>query len=81
MKTGDILELAEVVRNLSLRDHEKGLSTGEKQMFVKAKKILASELMYAKQMDEDEAAAWLDEVLSSVGTNGKKSKAKAAAAA
>ena len=38
MKTGDILELAEVVRNLALRDHEKGLSTGEKQMFVKAKK-------------------------------------------
>ena len=55
MKTGDIFELAEVVRNLSLRDHEKGLSTGEKQMFVKAKKILASELMYAKDMDEDEA--------------------------
>ncbi len=81
IKTGDIFELAEVVRNLSLRDHEKGLSTGEKQMFVKAKKILASELMYAKQMDEDEAAAWLDEVLSSVGTNGKKSKAKAVAAA
>ena len=56
MKTGDIFELAEVVRNLSLRDHEKGLSTGEKQMFVKAKKILVSELMYAKQMDEEEAA-------------------------
>ena len=61
MKTGDIFELAEVVRNLSLRDSEKGLSTGEKQMFVKAKKILASELMYAKEMDEDEAAEWLDE--------------------
>jgi CarD family transcriptional regulator len=67
MKTGDIFELAEVVRNLSLRDHEKGLSTGEKQMFVKAKKILASELMYAKGLDEDEAAVWLDEVLDSVG--------------
>jgi len=38
MKTGDIFELAEVVRNLSLRDGEKGLSTGEKQMYVKAKK-------------------------------------------
>jgi CarD family transcriptional regulator len=66
MKTGNIFELAEVVRNLSLRDHEKGLSTGEKQMFVKAKKILASELMYAKEMDEDEAASWLDDVLSDV---------------
>src|SRR3954468_16411337 len=72
MKTGDIFELAEVVQNLSLRDREKGLSTGEKQMFVKAKKILASELMYAKQMDEPEAAAWLDEVLSGVENGGKK---------
>jgi CarD family transcriptional regulator len=70
MKTGDILELAEVVRNLSLRDSEKGLSTGEKQMFVKAKKILASELMYAKDMDEEEAAEWLDGVLAGSGTNG-----------
>ncbi len=67
MKTGDIFELAEVVRNLSLRDHEKGLSTGEKQMFVKAKKILVSELMYAKSMDEEEAAEWLDDILAGVG--------------
>ena len=82
MKTGDILELAEVVRNLALRDHEKGLSTGEKQMFVKAKKILASELMYAKNMDEDECAEWLEEVLSE-DSNGKKkptAKKKAVAA-
>jgi CarD family transcriptional regulator len=84
MKTGDIFELAEVVRNLSLRDHEKGLSTGEKQMFVKAKKILSSELMYAKEMDEDEAAEWLEDVLSGVasnGKNGKKRTREAAAAA
>jgi CarD family transcriptional regulator len=80
MKTGDILELAEVVRNLALRDHEKGLSTGEKQMFVKAKKILASELMYAKGMDEAEAAAWLDDVLAT-GNGSTKKKAKAAAVA
>ena len=63
MKTGDIYELAEVVRNLALRDGEKGLSTGEKQMYVKAKKILASELMYAKNMSEDEALEWLEETL------------------
>ncbi|HWG55726.1 MAG TPA: CarD family transcriptional regulator [Gaiellaceae bacterium] len=88
MKTGDIFELAEVVKNLSLRDHEKGLSTGEKQMFVKAKKILASELMYAKGLDEEGAAEWLDGVLAGVGDKPKKkpaakssSKAKAAAAA
>jgi CarD family transcriptional regulator len=79
MKTGDIFELAEVVRNLSLRDHEKGLSTGEKQMFVKAKKILSSELMYAKDMDEEEAALWLEDVLSDVGTKKKRAKAVATA--
>jgi CarD family transcriptional regulator len=71
MKTGDIYELAEVVRNLALRDGEKGLSTGEKQMYVKAKKILASELMYAKTMSEDEALEWLEETL----TEGAKPKA------
>jgi CarD family transcriptional regulator len=86
MKTGDIFELAEVVKNLSLRDHEKGLSTGEKQMFVKAKKILASELMYAKGLDEEGAADWLDGVLAGTDEKPKKpakssSKAKAAAAA
>ena len=63
MKTGDILELAEVVRNLALRDHEKGLSTGEKQMFTRAKKILASELMYALDKDEDAAEMYLDDLL------------------
>src|SRR5437867_4657398 len=80
MKTGDIFELAEVVRNLALRDHEKGLSTGEKQMFVKAKKILASELMYAKERDEDEAAEWLDGVLARGGKK-KKTTAKVPATA
>ena len=81
MKTGDILELAEVVRNLALRDREKGLSTGEKQMFVKAKKILASELMYAKDMDEETCADWLEEVLASDSPPKKKPAAKKKAAA
>jgi len=76
MKTGDIYELAEVVRNLALRDGEKGLSTGEKQMYVKAKKILASELMYAKNMSEEEALEWLEETL----TEGAKPKAPRATA-
>src|SRR5947209_11534802 len=63
IKTGDIYELAEVVRNLALRESEKGLSTSEKQMFTRAKKILASELMYALDKDEDEAEGYLDELL------------------
>ena len=63
MKTGDIFELAEVVRNLAIRDFEKGLSTGEKQMFTRAKKILSSELMYALDKDEEEAEEYLDKLL------------------
>ena len=67
IKTGDIFELAEVVRNLSIREGEKGLSTGEKQMFNRAKKILASELMYARGLDEVEADKFLDTVLKELG--------------
>ena len=63
MKTGDVFELAEVVRNLAIRDFQKGLSTGEKQMFTRAKKILASELMYALDMEEDEAETHLEELI------------------
>jgi CarD family transcriptional regulator len=69
IKTGDIYELAEVVRNLSLRESEKGLSTGEKQMFTRAKKILASELMYALDKDEEEAENYLDELLADSATS------------
>src|SRR5690349_22423704 len=63
IKTGDIYELAEVVRNLAIREFEKGLSTGEKQMYTRAKKILASELMYALDKDEEEAEEYLDNLL------------------
>ena len=63
IKTGDVFELAEVVRNLAIREWEKGLSTGEKQMFTRAKKILASELMYALGKDENGAEVYLDELL------------------
>ena len=63
IKTGDIYELAEVVRNLAIRESEKGLSTGEKQMFTRAKKILASELMYALEMDAEQVEAHLAQLL------------------
>jgi CarD family transcriptional regulator len=67
IKTGDIYELAEVVRNLAVREQEKGLSTGEKQMYTRAKKILASELMYALEMTEPEAEVHLDDLLARDG--------------
>ena len=59
IKTGDIYELAEVVRNLAIREHQKGLSTGEKQMYTRAKRVLASEMMYALDMDEEQVDAHL----------------------
>ena len=67
IKTGDIYELAEVVRNLAIREQDKGLSTGEKQMFTRAKKILASELMYALEMGEEQAEDHLDDLLQRSG--------------
>ncbi len=66
LKTGDIFEVAEVVRNLAVRHADKGLSTGEKQMFSKAKKILASELMYARNITEPEATEFLEGVLADI---------------
>ena len=63
IKTGDVYELAEVVRNLAIRETDKGLSTGEKQMYTRAKKILASELMYALEMEEGEAEEHLDKLI------------------
>ena len=63
IKTGDVFELAEVVRNLAIREHEKGLSTGEKQMYTRAKKILASEFMYALDKDEEGAEEYIDGLL------------------
>jgi CarD family transcriptional regulator len=63
IKTGDVYELAEVVRNLAIRESENGLSAGEKQMYTRAKKNLASEFMYALDKDEDGAESYLDELL------------------
>lgn len=62
LKTGDIFEVAEVVRNLSIRDREKGLSTGEKKMLSNARKILISELVLAKDMNEEEISEKMDDL-------------------
>lgn len=45
IKTGDILEIASVVRNLTLLDNEKSLSTGERKMLSNSKQMLLSELV------------------------------------
>ena len=54
MKSGDVYEVADVVRNLSFKQKEKGLSTGEKKMLLNAKQILVSELTLAENSNKDE---------------------------
>jgi CarD family transcriptional regulator len=55
LKTGDIFNVAEVVRNLMRTDKEKKLSTGEKKMLSNAKQILISELILVKNIDHEAA--------------------------
>ncbi|MHB8330522.1 MAG: CarD family transcriptional regulator [Acidimicrobiales bacterium] len=63
LRSGDIYQVAEVVRNLSIRDKDKGLSAGEKRMLSRARQILVSELTFALDVNEEEAETRLDEVL------------------
>lgn len=63
MKSGDIFQVAEVVRNLSLRERDKGLSAGEKRMLTKARQILVSELSAAIAKTEDDTEGLIEGVL------------------
>ena len=63
LKSGDIYQVAEVVRNLALREATKGLSAGEKAMLVKARSVLVSELSFALNLSEDDALKKLEEQL------------------
>lgn len=60
IKSGDIYEVAEVVRNLITRDREKGLSSGERKMLENARQILVSELVLATELEEEKAQSLLD---------------------
>jgi CarD family transcriptional regulator len=60
LHSGDPYEVAEVLRNLAIRDREKGLSAGEKRMITKARQILISELSFSTEKSEDEAEALID---------------------
>ncbi len=65
LKTGDIYEVGGVVRDLTIRDEEKGLSTGEKKMLNNARKILISELVLAKDVEEEEIKDIIDQAFDS----------------
>ena len=60
MKSGDIYEIADVVRNLSFKQKEKGLSTAEKKMLTNARQILVSELVLAESSSKDEVEEIVD---------------------
>ena len=75
LHSGDPYQVAEVLRNLAIREREKGLSAGEKRMILKARQILISELSYATAKTEDEAEVMIDEVLD--GAHGVKMAAQA----
>lgn len=63
MKSGDAYEIADVVRNLSFKQKEKGLSTGEKKMLLNAKQILVSELILAEHSSADEVEQLVDNTI------------------
>ena len=65
LHSGDVMKVAEVVRDLWRRERDRGLSAGEKRMLAKARQILVSELALAERTNEDKAEALLDEVLAS----------------
>lgn len=63
IKSGDVFEVARVVKMLMMRDYTKGLSTGEKKMLTNARQILVSELVLAKNMTEEEIGHIFEEAL------------------
>ena len=63
LKSGDVYQVAEVVRNLSHREQDKHLSAGEKRLLINSRRVLVSELVLAIGISEEEAEQRLDEVL------------------
>ena len=65
LHSGNVLKVAEVVRDLWRRERDRGLSAGEKRMLAKARQILVSELALAEDVSEERAEEMLEEVLAS----------------
>lgn len=65
LKSGDLLEVAKVVKGLTLRDSGRGLSTGERKMLRSAKQILVSEIGLAQSISYQEAETRINQALCS----------------
>ncbi len=63
IRSGDIFEVAGVVKNLAARDRERGLATTERKMLENAKEILLSEIILATNWDEEKATGLVEEIL------------------
>ena len=63
IKTGDIKEVAEVLKNLSLKEKKKGLSMGEKKMLENVRSLIVGEIVCSKNIDYDKAQTFIDEAL------------------
>jgi CarD family transcriptional regulator len=63
LKSGDVYQVAEVVRNLAARDRDSALSAAEKTMYDRARINLISEISPALKVSTDAAQVWLDAAL------------------
>ncbi len=61
LKTGDIFKIANMVRDLVALDEDKGLSTTEKKLLNRARRIMASELVMSGSLEKDQAEKMIDE--------------------
>ncbi|SET20214.1 CarD family transcriptional regulator [Salinibacillus kushneri] len=63
IKSGDIIEEAKVIRDLTKISRTKSLGTADKNMLSNAQQVLISELVMVKEIDENKAHEFLDEVM------------------
>ncbi len=63
MKSGDLYEVARVIKGLTVRDTDRGLSTGERKMLHSAKQILISEIVLSKSLSYEDVEERLNTAL------------------
>ncbi len=63
LTSGDVNKVAEVVRDLTRRNLDKGLSAGEKRMLAQARGILGAEIALARNISDEEAVSLLNDIL------------------
>jgi len=81
LKSGDVYQVAEVVRNLAARNRDASLSAAERTMYDRARINLISEIAPALKVSTEEAEAFLDEALAKGVLKPAKAKKAAAPAA